>query len=352
MKRTYLKRIIKKTAVYKIFSLSKFVLSSGKKSRTIMRRIKSRQMHDARKGKRYAVIFRWREHCGIFSHIITMLPALEYAEKHNMLPVIDLQDMPNAYKPDENYGNWWELFFEQPCGLSLESLREQRNIVVYDAEAFIDKRLHPNLSIVDDEMRYLQNRQITDNLRNTYHNCIRLNHKTKEYIDNTWFLLTGVRHVEGENNGFLGVRVRGSGYRLACCEGLSAVNEDELDHIILVAKNAMIEYGFKKIFLATEDYTALAKFQIAFSPDEVYYLKEDDRISVSELKDVTAQGVNVWLAQPEVQKQKTKSMYQHNFDYIAEIMCLTYCDGIISTRNSAGLLLPLMRNDWRYEHYI
>lgn len=107
-----------------------------------------------------------------------------------------------------------------------------------------------------------------------------------------------------------------------------------------------------KIFLATDDTDIISLFEAAFDEDILFFLEEEDRISTSDVEKEIECGEDIWIAQVEAMKKKTSNLYMHNLNYITEIMLLTKCEGIISNKCSAGLCLPIMKTDWKYELYI
>lgn len=288
--------------------------------------------------KKFCVIYRWADNTGIFSHIVTYLPALYWAEEQGMIPVFDTRDVPNVHKP-KDVQNWYELFFEPPAGYSMEDVSNAKNYIVVDAE-----KLYNSVTVkADNAMQFFKNRELLDQLRNVYGKYIRLNERTKAHIDLVWEQLTG----KCESGRFLGVRCRGTGYNIVCSEGLSAATSVD---IIALVKQALKE-GMDKIFLATDDEDIISSFKESFDGDMLFFLEEEDRISTSDVEKEIEHGVGIWRAQVEAMKERTNNLYMHNLNYITEIMLLTKCEGIISNKCSAGLCLPLMKQDWKYEFY-
>lgn len=290
-------------------------------------------------GNRFCVIYRWAEHTGIYSHITTCLPALYWAEREGLIPVFDTRDVPNVHKPDDKE-DWYELFFEPPAGFSIDDVANAENYIVVDAEALYDST---NVK-ADNEMQFLKKKDLLEELRSVYNKYIRINERTKAYIEFVWKQLTGNQ----ESDGFLGVRCRGTGYNIVRPKGLSSVITVD---IIALVKQAMKEGGMDKIFLATDDADIILLFKESFDDDMLFYIEEEDRISTADVEQEIECGIGKWTAQVDAMKKKTFNLYMHNLNYITEIMLLTKCEGIISNRCSAGLCLPLMKSDWKYELY-
>lgn len=290
--------------------------------------------------RKIAVIYRWRSHCGIFSHLIQMMPSIGWAAENNMIPVIDLRTPDNVYKPKGDI-NWWDLFFEQPGGLSLDNISGKDDVKVLDSEKALDYNFQ-----FDNRMDFCKAPERLKGLRDIYRNYIHLNDVTIKHIDSIWEALCP-DHME---HSYLGVRLRGTGYRVVHPEGLSVVTtNDEMYDLCKHIKLIMREYHFDKIFLATDDIDILDDFFETFHEDLIF-LNENDRIGEQDVMEkVCKEGK--WHAQPVAQIEKIDDMYQHNLNYITEIMLLGKCDGIISNKCSASMILPLIKEDWKYEKY-
>ncbi len=290
-------------------------------------------------GKKVCVIYRWRSHCGILSHIATCLSALEYANQNDYLPVFDTRDVPHVYKPD-NEKDWWELYYEPPGGITMDEFSLKDIATIVNAE-----KLYESCPIsVDNDMEFLKDKKQLDKLRMLYRKYIRINDKTKKYIEDTWNKLTN-----NDTDGILGVRCRASAYRLVHPDGLSTF-EDE--YIVNFVKGVMKEnQSFKKVFLATDDLDTISAFKKGFDEEMLLYLNEDDRITLDDV-DKHIESMGDWLAQIGAFNEKTQDKYTHSLNYITEIMLLTKCQGVISNKCSAAMLLPLIKDDWEYEKYI
>lgn len=290
--------------------------------------------------KKFCIIYRWAENTGIYSHITTCLSALYWAEEQGLVPVFDTRDVPNMHKPNDRQ-DWYELFFDTPAGYSIDDVSNAKNYIVVDAE-----KLYDSIDVkVDNTMQFLKKKDLLTKLRNVYRKYIHVNEMTERYIDFMWEKVTGKQ----ENSGFLGVRCRGTGYNIVHAEGLSTVTSVD---IISLVKQAMKGGGMNKIFLATDDTDIISLFEAAFDEDILFFLEEEDRISTSDVEKEIECGEDIWIAQVEAMKKKTSNLYMHNLNYITEIMLLTKCEGIISNKCSAGLCLPIMKTDWKYELYI
>lgn len=80
----------------------------------------------------YYVISLRNDRIGIFGYIDNILPHIAYAVSRGYVPVIDMKNYPSLYQTADE--NAWEKFFEQPCGVTLEDIVNQR--VIYAPNEF------------------------------------------------------------------------------------------------------------------------------------------------------------------------------------------------------------------------
>ena len=97
----------------------------------------------------YYIIRRRDPAVGLFSNFIVFAGHIRYALSNGWLPVVDMQNYPNAYLPPEKLGkeNSWEYYFEQPLHIGLKEAYSGENIILCG-----DKMSYP------DGMNFLENR--------------------------------------------------------------------------------------------------------------------------------------------------------------------------------------------------
>lgn len=80
----------------------------------------------------YYIIRRADSGCGLFSNYNVFAGHIRHALSKGWLPVIDMQNYPNAYLAPELLckENSWEYYFEQPFGLNLNQAYEGENVVL------------------------------------------------------------------------------------------------------------------------------------------------------------------------------------------------------------------------------
>ena len=81
--------------------------------------------------KKFAIIQRKCELCGLFSFYIVNLGCIHKFLLEGFIPIIDIKSFPNALNGfNITKQNYWELFFKQPFGYTLEFvLKNEKNII-------------------------------------------------------------------------------------------------------------------------------------------------------------------------------------------------------------------------------
>ena len=90
---------------------------------------------------------------GFFSSVVHVLQGIIYAEKHNLTPVVDMEnywvaELSSTKKINDTY-NAWCYFFEQISNYSLQEVYKSRNVILSAGSRilgadhwFSDRKLH------------------------------------------------------------------------------------------------------------------------------------------------------------------------------------------------------------------
>lgn len=86
---------------------------------------------DSTKPTYYIIRRRWSD-VGLFSNFIVFAAHVRYAMSNAWIPVVDMQNYPNAYLAPEKLGkeNSWEYYFEQPFRVGLEEAYNGENVIL------------------------------------------------------------------------------------------------------------------------------------------------------------------------------------------------------------------------------
>ena len=98
-------------------------------------------------------VIRYRFMGGIFGLMGYYIPQIQYALEKGLIPIIDLQNMPNMYLEDDKFGkeNAWEYFFEQPYGFTLKDIEHSKNVILGNAGRISTKKQNLSRIIFDTE---------------------------------------------------------------------------------------------------------------------------------------------------------------------------------------------------------
>ena len=71
---------------------------------------------------------------GLFCYYNFFAGQIKYALERGFVPVIDMQNFPNLYLPNELLGkeNSWEYYFRQPLGIGLKTAYNGENVLLSD----------------------------------------------------------------------------------------------------------------------------------------------------------------------------------------------------------------------------
>ena len=199
------------------------------------------------------IIRRRADNVGLFSYFITILGGIAYADRHNMIPVVDMKNYSNPYLYPEETGriNAWEYYFTQPGNISLEDALSCRNYILGRDTA---KHVRPELLA-----NFLYNKR-SKTYRLDYWREI-----CKKYIRFTPEVIARLEALKQNYHGkrILGVLLRGTDYTTLKPSGHPIPPTAE--QAIIKAQEVMKSEKFNAVYLATEDKNILAKFQAAFN---------------------------------------------------------------------------------------
>ena len=147
------------------------------------------------------------------------------------------------------------------------------------------------------------------------------------------------------NDKVLGVLIRGTDYKVA--EVGPTNKQASAEYLVPKIRQWMEEYGFDRIFLATEDRDALNTMIREFGKDKVRVIAQE-RFSVSEFKDVHLIT--------DLEKEKRSGLAYEaalediTVNYFYALKLLAKCNSFIASGSCSGTKMVLGFNDGRFEH--
>lgn len=320
------KKILKRNAVllkfnkYRIYSREAKYAEVNKKKQ--LKRIES--FGDKYPNEIIYLIHRENEKTGLFSDVITFLGRIKEAVDNGWLPVIDMKNYPNMYGDISSHMckmNAWEIFFEQPMGITVEDAMESQNVIRVEADGAVD---YPFASKAFLENEYGK----LSKWRSFVHKYIRIKDSIQRKIDYEY------HYMISENEKVLGVLVRGSDYTKLKPKGHPI--QPTVEQVIDKVKQIISDKDYDKIYLSTEEKGTVETFKKVFGTKVIYLNREYTEYSDGYLADSPA------LSQERI---------QNGTDYLVQIALLAKCNGIIAGICSGTIGAALLSDGFEYEYY-
>lgn len=273
---------------------------------------------------KYGIVQRKDEKCGLFSYFITLTGGINYCLEHDLIPIIDMASYKNMYQGDDAAFNSWELFFEQPCNIGLSDASEGREYVDCNK---IPAEKRPNLS-----MDFVTNQNLQNYWRNLCRKYIRLNSKTKQYVDQ--YMSKYLPNDKARKT--VGVLCRGTDY--VALRPLGHPVQPDADIVIDRVKEVLEQYNCINVFLATEDEEICQRFLSEFGtklivPKASRYLNTGDKY----LADINS-------------KMEYTEIYDKTRDYLASIYALSKCNCLVAGRTSGSISALILSEGYEYSY--
>lgn len=187
-------------------------------------------------GRRIYYIIRYQDtmNCGWTVWERVVLYNCIYAQDHKMIPVVDMKNYPSIYQNEEDFQkiNIWDLYYEQPGGVSVEEAYQSGNYILCDDS--------------DEWFRYIRVRKYfdTEYLRKAYQRYIRLNRKTRIELQRRYETLL----PSGEKSRMVCICLRGTDY-----VRFHHPRQPGTEEIVTEAREIFQKYHCDYYYVATED---------------------------------------------------------------------------------------------------
>jgi len=285
--------------------------------------------------KTFYVIRRATCKVGLFSFVMTNMGEVRYAIEHGYIPVIDMQNNPCTYLEDNEVGkvNAWELFFEQPCGYSLEDIKNSKNVILGDG-LITDRNNYPKPEIVSDEVLLSEWKTWFDKFLNVKKDI--MEEFSEVYKSLYGYEFDADRGQESINKPILGVLCRGTDYIRNHPKGHPV--QPDISTALAKVKEYKEKFGCEYVYLATEDDDYYQAFRNEFG----------DLLKITEAKrTVIAEGTNI----NDVSYNRKRDKYLKGRDYLINIMLLASCDYLVAG-NVGGTHGALLMSKGFLEKYV
>lgn len=293
----------------------------------LIRKIEEHYQRENLWNSKYFIIKRDCENAGLglFAYYVTMLARIEYALRNQMIPVIDMKNYANTFHRKDEVGrvNTWELFFEQPCHVSLEeALKSGKARYVWDDIP----SYHPN-----DSLDFLYNEDIVAYYHTVAEKYIRFQPDVLQVLKEKEKEILG----EGDKRGrILGVLARGTDYT-----GLKPYYnpiQPDLERLSKVIDDYCMKYSCERIFVATEDSEILDRLKKLYGGRLLY--TDQKRVS----------KVETYLY--ENKEFTDRDPFERGIEYLTSIYLLSKCNGLVAGRTSGTVGTCIMADNYEFRY--
>lgn len=289
---------------------------------------KERERHtsfgDENPDKTFFVIRRNAPNAGLFSFVITNVGWMKYALDKGYIPVVDMQNYYNTYITEEAVGrvNAWDYYFKQPCGYSVEDIKNSKNIIISSLDAAEE---NPNPM---DKVSFSHWQQFA-----------------QRYLIFSDGIEAEIAKRENElfqKRRILGVLCRGTDYTATKPTGHPI--QPKTDDVIRKAEEMMNEYSCENIFLATEDEEILETFSNRFGEKLLFMPSRRYRATgVNNINELADKNDKV-AVNPLTEKHKK------GFDYAVTIGLLAKCTCLLAGQVSGTTGTLLLTKGYEHEY--
>lgn len=299
------------------------------KASALLNRIERHYRKDNLLNSQYLIIKRAceRSGLGLFAYYVTMLSRIEYALRHGMIPVVDMKNYANTFHRKDEVGkvNTWEMFFEQPCNVSLEeALKSGKARYVWDDIP----EYHPN-----DSLDFLYNDEILSYYHSVAEKYIRFQPQVLQILKEKEKEIFGVE-TPYRTERILGVLARGTDYT-----GLKPYYnpiQPNLEQLIATIDDYCTKYSCDKIYVATEDEEVLGYFNRIYG----------NRLLHTDQKRVSK--VTTYLY--ENQEFIDRDPFERGIEYLTSIYLLSKCNGLIAGRTTGTVGTCIMADHYEFKY--
>lgn len=271
--------------------------------------------------KTFYVIRPTSEAEGLLSLFFTVIRNIEFAERNNMIPVVDFQNFKTQYNKEEfvnGSANAWEYYFKPISNYSLEEVYKSKNVYMFGWG-------RPQLKDGTFQNDY---NEALNKKRHTFIN--KYTGVSKSVQDQ----VSSYKHLFEYNN-VLGVFLRGTDYLRLKPAG-HPIQPDTRD-VINKAHEFIDKYDINKIFIVTEDRSLYNMFRDEFG--NMLFSIDNNYISNYQEGYVYSCMANM-------------DPYQKGLTYLTKMLLLNECDYLVSTLTNGSLFSLAMKEGDFKDKYI
>lgn len=246
---------------------------------------------------------------GMFALLIKTLRCLEVADRFHFIPVIKWNDAVSYSVPGQS--NSFLLFYQSVSEISVESALKSADVAFANPWDRAYGAIAGSYECPPDEI---------ERLSRTYQKYLKLQPEVQTQMDGELFRLFGEKPGK-----VLGVHVRGVDWRKKKIyhHPIAFSEEDYLNK----AKEMMKEFGYDKVFLASDSESAVKLFQREFGDNLIITQASrtpegSDRLTIYD---------------------KSKNGYELGFEILLDAYALAACDSLLCGVSSVGFGAQIIR---------
>ena len=261
-------------------------------------------------------VFVPEEKNGLFYFVNYFSRLLDFCEKNNLEPVVDMSNFRNLYIADENLGkyNAWESYFENFTKTPLKEVYSSENVII----------------AAQDMNSITYNKFGNGDRIKIYDKYFKLSKHLNEVAEKE------IERLGIGNRRVLGVLCRGTDYLTAYKHAIPL----DAHEMAEVAMRHMFEYRCDYVFLSTEDQSILDYFISVFG-DKCLYTNQQRFSNIGNEK--------IGHIMRDAKEKRENDEYLRGEEYFITIHCLSKCHNLTAT-HCAGTRAAIVLNGNKYEH--
>lgn len=274
-----------------------------------------------------------RRGLGFFATVFQMLGAFSYAEKNNLIPVVDFKNhYVRGFQSSKKrfVENSWEYYFEQPvAGVNLDKVYTSKNVICCDEYGWCNPNWYDMLPT---------NGDMVSEWNEIIHKYLRPKWEIQDYIDRSY------NKIFGAKENILGISMRAGYIRCHKKDGdliLEHPVQLELEEMIRLIEQYMRKWKCEWVFLVVDDDFYFQKIRDAFK-EKCLYLERNryhyfcDKDSMADIKQITNSVLE-------------HGIVEHNTEYLCETYLLARCDSLLAGNCGCSRMAYFLNNN-QYEH--
>lgn len=239
------------------------------------------------------------EYGGFFALLRWVCTALVYSDKRGFIPFVKLGDKCKYFDPDvKETGNVFEYYFKPVSSVLAGDVAKAANVVNYETKHLMEVR---------SDVSFQLDSSIVDMFADIWQKYIRINEKTKIKLN------TDIASAVDNNKKTIAVHYRGTDFKLQYSGHPVAIDiQEEID----VIKELIDKEGYERVFLATDEKTAIDAFRdhfgdIVFCYSDTY--RSQDGTAVHDSKD-----------------SRLNHKYLLGYEVLRDTLTMASCDALVA----------------------